>query len=169
MRTERHGTWGCVLAVVAVVASGCSSGAAAPPDPPATGSTSIARATTGTISGVVRLYGGPYGRVVEPGGQTRTGQALNGNPGPNEQFFVSSASGERFSAKSNAQGNFSLTPVAGQLHARVLAETYGHRERWHDRSAGLRTPRAVTASTGSLAPGRALRGRFSGRARPART
>ncbi len=113
MRTERHGTWGCVLAVVAVVTSGCSSGAAAPPDPPATGSTSIARATTGTISGVVRLYGGPYGPVVEPGGQTRTGQALNGNPGPNEQFFVSSASGERFSAKSNAQGNFSLTLSPG--------------------------------------------------------
>ena len=64
-------------------------------------------ATTGTLSGLVRMYGGPM--------NPQTGkQALNGSPGPNWTVKVLSGARTVAEAKSDAAGKFRFTLAPGR-------------------------------------------------------
>lgn len=64
-------------------------------------------ATTGTLTGLVRMYGGP----LNP--QTGT-QALNGSPGPDWTVTVLSGSQTVAETKSDAAGRFRFTLAPGR-------------------------------------------------------
>lgn len=64
-------------------------------------------ATTGTLTGLVRMYGGPM--------NPQTGkQALNGSPGPNWTVKVLSGARTVAEAKSDAAGKFRFTLAPGR-------------------------------------------------------
>ena len=64
-------------------------------------------ATTGTLTGLVRMYGGPMN--VETGKQ-----ALNGSPGPDWTVKVMSGAQTVAAAKSDAAGKFRFTLAPGR-------------------------------------------------------
>ena len=70
-------------------------------------SASSTAATTGTLSGLVRMYGGPM--------NPQTGkQALNGSPGPDWTVKVLSGSQTVAEAKSDAAGKFRFSLAPGR-------------------------------------------------------
>ena len=86
-----------------LVLTACSptSGSSAGVTPPSTA------ATTGTLAGLVRMYGGPM--------NPQTGkQSLNGSPGPDWTVTVQSGAQTVAEARSDAAGTFRVTLAPGR-------------------------------------------------------
>lgn len=104
----RHGLVCTILSLLVACGSSANADGSNSEEPEASGT----KTAVGTLSGVVRLYGGPFGPVVGPSGPTR-GTALNGDPAPNETFYLTSELGERIAVTSDASGNFSTELPTG--------------------------------------------------------
>ncbi len=87
--------------MLVLVACSPKSGSTAGVTPPSTA------ATTGTLAGLVRMYGGPM--------NPQTGkQSLNGSPGPDWTVTVQSGAQTVAEARSDAAGTFRVTLAPGR-------------------------------------------------------